>query len=225
VKYATLAASFLVPLAAVVTAAQNAPIRVRLSDNVYATGDRARVNVRTEKDGFLVVLGVDAGGTVRVLFPVDPGNDTKVRGGKEIEVRSRGGREAFTVSEKTGAGLVFAARADTPFNFAPFMAGQHWDFNALVPADANGDPEAALVSLVDRMGDGHYDYDAIPYKVDSMAAHRRPGYAAIYDPWYPPMYRGFLGFGGFYSSWPWLYGPGFGATIVVPIRSFRGRRR
>ena len=223
-KYATLAASLLVPMAVVAAAAQNAPIRVRLSENVYVSGDRARVNVKTDKDGYLVVLRVDAGGTVRVLYPVDPGNDAKVRGGKEIEVRSRGGREAFTVSEKVGAGLVFAARADTPFNFAPFMSGQHWDFDALVPADANGDPEAAMVSLVDRMGDGHFDYDALPYKVDS-AAYRRPGYAAIYDPWYPTLYRGFLGYGGFYSSWPWLYGPGFRATIAVPIRPFRGRRR
>lgn len=225
--YSALAASLLVPMTVVAVTANDAPVRVRLSDNVYVSGDRARVNVKTEKDGYLVVLRVDAGGTVRVLFPVDPGSDAKVRGGREIEVRSRGGREAFTVSEKTGTGLVFAARSDAPFNFAPFMTGQHWNFDALVPTDANGDPEAAMVSLVDRMGDGHYDYDAVPYKVDS-AGYRRPGWAAIYDPWYyPPLYRGYGGFGGFYSSWPWLYGPGFGmhATIVVPVRPFHGRRR
>lgn len=225
--YAMLAAALLVPLTVVSTAANDPPVRVRLSDNVYVSGDRARVNVKTEKDGYLVVLRVDGGGTVRVLFPVDPGNDTKVRGGKEIEVRSRGGREAFTVSEKAGTGLVFAARSDTPFNFAPFMSGQHWNFDALVPQQGTGDPEAAIVGLVDRMSDGHYDYDAVPYKVDSTAYHRRPAYA-YYDPWYyGPYYRGLYGFGGFYNSWPWLYGPGFGfgTTVVIPIHPFRGRRR
>ena len=229
-----LATSVLVPLAVAAVSGNDAPVRIRLSDNVYVSGDRARVNVRTEKDGYLVVLRVDTEGRVRVLFPVDPGSSASVRGGREIELRGRGGREAFTVTEKDGAGMVFAARSDTPFNFAPFMTGQHWNLESLVPADSQPDPETAMVKLVDRMGDWHYDYDAVPYKVDAKAYRRPgygdgygPGYPVFYDPWYPPLYRGYGMFGGFYSSWPWLYGGGFGmrTTIVVPIRAFHGRRR
>jgi hypothetical protein len=212
-----LTASLLVPLAAF-TASDNVPVRVKLSDDVYAIGEQARVNVKVAKDGYLVVLRVDGDGNVRVIYPVDPGANDAVKGGKEIEVRSRGGREAFMVSEKGGTGLVLAARSDTPFNFSQFMNGQHWNFDALVPKDANGDPEAAMVSLVDRMGDGHYDYDAVTYRVD---AHAQPRYG-YYDPYYPP-FRVYGGF-GYYNSWPWLYGPRFGARVVIPIRPFRGRR-
>jgi hypothetical protein len=224
VNSASIAAALLVPLTAVAVSDGSVPIHVRLSDNVYVNGDRARVNVKTEKDGYLVVLRVDTEGHVRVLFPVDPTNDASVRGGREIEIRGRGGREAFSVSEKKGSGLVLAARSDAAFNFASFMSGQHWNFDALVPQNANGDPEAALLGVLDRMGDGHYDYDAVPYSVDTYI--RRPGYGGFYDPWYPPFSRGYVGFYNGWSGWPWLYGPGIGigARVVIPVRPFRGRR-
>lgn len=213
-----LTAALLVPLAVFAKTDNDVPVHVRLSDDAYGIGERARVNVKVAKDGYLVVLRVDGDGNVRVLYPFDPDNSNAVKGGKDIEVRSRGGREAFTVSEKGGTGLVLAARSDKPFNFAPFMTGQHWNFDALVPTNANGDPEAAMVSLVDRMSDGHYDYDAVPYKVDNRA-YRRGGYPVAYGGYpYAPY--------GYYSPWPWLYGPGFGfsARIVVPIHAFHGRR-
>ena len=165
-----LSASLLVPLAAVAVGASDPPIRVRLSDEVFASGDHARVSVRTDKDGYLLVLRMDSDGHVRVLFPVDPGDNAMVKGRHDIEIRGRGGRDAFTVSEKSGAGYIFAARSDKPYDFGPFVNGEHWNFDALVPAKESGDPEAQLVSIADRMGDGHYDYDALPYQVVTTGA-------------------------------------------------------
>lgn len=222
----TLTAAFLAPMAALAVAASDPPVRVRLSDNVYVSGDHARVNVKTAKDGYLLVLRVDTEGRVRVLFPVDPGSPATVKGGKNIEIRGRGDRDAFTVSENSGAGLVFAARSDTPFNFAQFMTGQHWNLDALAPVDSSPDPEAAMLKLVDRMGDGHYDYDAEPYTVAKGVAHRPMNPMLFYDPIYGyGPYRGYPG--AFYSGYPWFYGPGFGmrTTVVIPLRHFGGRRR
>jgi hypothetical protein len=221
----TLSAALLAPMAALAVAASDPPVRVRLSDDVYLSGDHARVNVKTAKDGYLLVLRVDTEGHVRVLFPVDPGTDSKVRGGKTIEIRGRGDRDAFTVSENAGAGLVFAARSDTPFNFGQFMTGQHWNLDALAPVDSSPDPESAMLKLVDRMGDGHYDYDAEPYTV-AKGVMRRPGNPMLfYDPLYG--YGPYRGFAPFYTGYPWYYGPGFGmrATVVIPLRHFGGRRR
>lgn len=212
-----LSASLLVPLAALVVSANDAPIRVKLSDDVFISGDHARVGVRMDKDGYLLVLRMDSDGHVRVLFPVDPGDNAMVKGRRDIEIHDRGGRDAFVVTEKSGAGFVFAARSDKPWDFGPFMTGQHWNFDALVPPKDSSDPEAALLSLVDRMGDGKYDYDALPYKV--VEHGRRPGYG-YYGGWYDPTW-----YPVFYSPWPW-FGPrvGFGATVVIPIRPFHGRR-
>ena len=81
-------------------------IRVTLNHQSYNRGDRARVTVRVRDDGYVVVLHTDADGHVRVLFPVDPGDDNFMKGGQDYEIRGRGDRDAFQVTE-TGSGTVY----------------------------------------------------------------------------------------------------------------------
>src|SRR5256885_7672045 len=107
------------------------PIKISLNqDNYFQRGDRARVKVRTAEDGYVVVLRSDAQGRVRVLFPLDPTDDDFVRGGRTLEVRGRGDREAFYVDDADGAGLVLAARSAAPFKFDEFVRGDHWDYRS-----------------------------------------------------------------------------------------------
>src|SRR5438045_6310240 len=70
------------------------PVRVELNHDQYSAGDKARVYVRSAQDGYLVVLHADPAGRVRVLFPVDPGDDDFIRAGKKFEVRSRKDRKS-----------------------------------------------------------------------------------------------------------------------------------
>ena len=70
------------------------------NDRRFLPGDRAKVQVRTREDGYLVVFHADPDGTLRVLFPLDPGDDNFVRGGRKYEIRGRGGRESFTVDDR-----------------------------------------------------------------------------------------------------------------------------
>ncbi|MGH9262766.1 MAG: DUF4384 domain-containing protein, partial [Acidimicrobiales bacterium] len=137
----------LAPLAAV--PADDLPVRLRLSsDGRYFPGERARVWVETFDDGYLVVLRADASGRVRVLFPVDPGDDSYVRGGREYEVRGRGDRDAFYVDDREGTGLVLAAWSRDPFHFDEFVRADHWDYRGLTPAA--DDAEAGLLDIVQR---------------------------------------------------------------------------
>src|SRR5205814_5528650 len=122
------------------------PVKVWLNHDNYYRGDKARVNVRLADDGYIVVLRADADGRVRVLFPLDPGDDAFVRGGETIEVRGRGDREAFYIDEREGSGLVVAARSATPFKFDPFVRGDHWDYRVLDVRQSGDDKEAALVA-------------------------------------------------------------------------------
>ncbi len=170
------------------------PIKVWLNHDNYYRGDKARVNARLADDGYVVVLRADADGRVRVLFPLDPGDDAFVRGGETIEVRGRGDREAFYIDEREGSGLVLAARSATPFKFDPFVRGDHWDYRVLDVRQSGDDKEAALVDIVQRMTDGHFDYDAVSYVVGTQAAYRD---------YYPSYYS--VGFG---SGWPYRYGFG-----------------
>ncbi len=191
--------------ATVRTVAADPPVRVWFnSDGNYELGDRAKVYAQAAKDGNLVVLRADANGHVRVLFPVDPGGDQRVRAGKKVELKGRGGREAFVADDTTGHGTVLAAVSQTPFRFDQFQNDGHWDFDALDSVSVRADPEAGLMDLVQQMqGTGeHFDYDVATYTVSP-----------------PPRYIGWVhpyGGGGWWD--PWYDGYWYGPRLGVGLR-------
>ncbi len=197
------------------SAAPDPPVRVWFnSDGNYQYGDRAKVYAKAAEDGNLVVLRADAGGQVRVLFPIDPDGDQQVRSGKKYELKGRGGREAFVVDDTSGHGTVLAALARTPFQFAQFEQNGHWDYSALGGEAVRADPEAGLTELVERMQGtgGHFDYDVATY-----TASPAPRYVGLVSPyawggWWDPWYRGY-----------W-YGPrlGVGLRFGTPFFGPRG---
>jgi len=171
--------------------------------------------VKTAEDGYLLVLRMTDAGRARVLFPVDPRDDGAIEGGREMEVRSRGDREAFTIGSRDGAGMVLAAWSARPFHTEALTRNGHWDLTSVTDSTATEDPEAALLDIVDRATDGPYEYDLAPYTVSP----RR--YARVYSGWYDPWF-------GYYG--PWWYGPGwyYGPTVRIwprVIRGVRGHRR
>lgn len=202
------------------------PIRVWLDhDGRYDQGDRAQVEVRAAQDGYLLVLHVDPEGRLRVLFPVDPGDDQFVRGGKRYQVRSRSGRQSFTVIDVAGNGMIYAAWSPDPYRFDEYVRGDHWDYRVL-PDRLPRDPEPELTDLVGRVAPaGRFEYDAVTYTVSEpvavggefvggpsfgwggWAGWGWPGWSPYYRPW-----------GGWYGAgWaPW-YGGGVSIGIGVGI--------
>ena len=84
---------------------QDPPVRVSLDENGdYYPGHYAQVDVRTDFDGFLLVLHLDPAGQLRVLFPLEPYDDGFVEGGKGYEIVNRSGRGAFYVGDTPGIG-------------------------------------------------------------------------------------------------------------------------
>ncbi len=181
------------------------PVRVWFNSNGdYELGDRAKVYARAAEDGNLVVLRADVGGHVRVLFPVDPAGDQRVRAGKKYELKGRGDREAFVVDDTSGHGTVLAALAGTPFRFDQFEKNGHWDYGALDDPSVRADPEAGLMDLVQRMqaaGD-HFDFDVAAYTVSS-----------------PPRYVGWVYPYAWRGPWdPWYGGYWYGPRLGVGLR-------
>jgi hypothetical protein len=197
--------------------ADDPPVRISLnSSGYYYQGDRAKVRVRVAEDGYLLVLRADADGRVRVLFPLDPGDDDFVRGGRDFELRGRGDRETFFVDDVRGTGTVLAARSATPFRYDRFVRGDHWDYRVLGNDRIRDDAEAGLLDLVDQMADSaHYDYDVTSYNVGG--GRDRPYYSGYYDGYSGPGYYGpGLSVGFYYGSPyyrrycdPFLYDPFF----------------
>jgi hypothetical protein len=174
-------------------------IRVTLDHQNYNRGDRARVTVRVRDDGYVVVLHEDPSGHVRVLFPVDPGDDNFLKAGQDYEIRGRGDRDAFQVTA-TGTGTVYAAVAMDPYHFDDFVRNNHWDYARLDDDSlARNDPEAALTNIVEQMADGnHFDYDVTTYTAESRYASTTQAYIVPGSSY---------GYGCFYGSWdPWCDG-------------------
>lgn len=166
------------------------------NDRRFLRGDRAKVHVRAEDDGYLLVLHADPDGHLRVLFPLDPDEDNFVRGGKKYEVQGRGDREAFTVDVGSGRGTVYAAWSRAPFSFQGYVVGDHWDYRTLSAERLPREPETELTEIVRRMAGGSFDYDLLTYDVIERVVYAddyyhgvRPNYGGVYhdsyynDPW------------------------------------------
>lgn len=186
-------------------APDNPPIQVKLSEDSYARGDRAKVKVRAARDGYLLVLRADGEGHVRVLYPLNPEDADQITGGKEFEVRGRGDREAFVVNEDSGGGTVLAAWSAEPFEFTDFTRNGHWDYRALTQEQVSGDPEGVLLDLADRMSPAGYQYDIAEYAVTTPASPHH--YAGL---WYNPWWDGYYGWWGYGPYW----GPGWRVGVT-----------
>jgi hypothetical protein len=178
----------------VATPQDDPPIRLWINnDRRFLPGDRAKVEVRTRDDGYLLVFHVDPEGHLRMLFPLDPDRDNFVRGGKKYEVRGRGGRESFEVDNTTGTGTVYAAVSRDAFRFDGFVVGDHWDYRALAPSRLPDDPEQDLNELVRRLAQGDFDYDLLNYYVSERVAYQStysPYYGSSYAGWWRQQYHG-----------------------------------
>lgn len=202
------------------------PVRVRLNHDQYELGDRARVYVKTARDGFLVILHADPQGRVRVLFPIDPDADNFVRGGKQLELRSRSDREALQMDAE-GSGTVLAAFTLDPLNFDELTRNGHWDFAALGGPDeqVKNDPLAGLLEIVNNMArDNAYDYDYATYFVGSAAYASDYGYGHGYGHSHIGIHFGFgypFWYGGFAYGYPYYpYAWGYGYPIYrTPVHT------
>jgi hypothetical protein len=209
------------------------PIRVTLSEEDLVPGDRVRVLVRPRAEGYLVVLHADPAGRVRVLFPLDPGDDQRVPGAVQRSIPSRDGSASFVVASSTGDGAVLAAVSNTRFRVASFASGGHWNVRAFPRLTPNADPEGELVAVAGRMAGGaRFDYAVAPYRVSEappVVVYGRGGgadtprsyaddteasppssmaagvyyYDDAYVYGYPPFYAGLFPA----HRWPGLYSP------------------
>ncbi|HET8649479.1 MAG TPA: DUF4384 domain-containing protein [Gemmatimonadales bacterium] len=177
------------------------------NDRSFEAGDRAKVQVQTRDDGYLVVFQVDIDGHLRVLFPLDPGDDNYVRGGHRYALKGRGGREAFSAEQGSGRGWVYAAVSRLPFRFDDYVRGDHWDYGAF-PEQLPEQPEDQLNELAQRIATDRFDYDILSYDVyQPTVASYGAASTTVYSSYYPSYYDPF---------WPTCLGC-YGSGLTVSI--------
>lgn len=156
-------AALLLPL---MLSAADPAIRVWINqDGRFVPGDYARIQVWTKEPGYLLILQADPNGQLRVLFPLNPGDNNYLPGGERYELKDRDGREGFTIDATSGHGMVYAAVSPSPFHFSQYRRIDSWDYQALAPAMLPPEPESELTDLVARMAPGDFDHDVVTYEV------------------------------------------------------------
>ena len=210
------------------------PITVSLNNGgQYSRGEYAKAQFQAAADGYVLLLQVDQDGRIRVLFPLDPGDDNFIRGKKTYKIVGRDSRGAFYVDQAGGSGMVYAAWSKSPFRFTDFVRGDHWDYNVFDQYNAGDDPESQLTDLVLTMTDKGFDYAIDRYIVYSVSDYSDGsttyvgvsgwpwptyytggwsigigfGVGCCYDPWYWNSWYPAYGWG--YPAYGWGY-PGYG---------------
>ena len=170
------------------------------NDRRYREGDRVRVQVDADADGFLLVLNYDPTGRLRVLFPLDPRDDARIEAGRRYEVRSEGANAAFRAGGD-GTGFVYTAVAEEPWRFDEIVLADRWDLTRLELDARADDPEPEITELVQRLaGPRGFDYDVMGYRVYGEVTHTSYNtYVYPAGPTY--IYDDYL----FCNNWNWRY--------------------
>jgi hypothetical protein len=177
------------------------PVRLWMSnDRRYREGDRVRIQVDADTDGFLLVLNYDPNGRLRVLFPLDPRDDARIEAGRRYEVRSEGVDAAFRAGGD-GTGFVYTAVAEEPWRFDEIVLADRWDLTRLELDGRADDPEPEITELVQRLaGARGFDYDVLGYRVEGEVAYTSYNtYVYPAGPTY--IYDDYL----FCNNWNWRY--------------------
>ncbi len=180
--------------------ANRPPVRLWMNnDRRFRSGDRVRLQVDADVDGYLLVLNYDTDGRVRVLFPLDPRDDARVQAGRRYEVRDNDSQAAFRASGD-GTGLIFTAVAQDPWRFEQVVLADRWDYTRIEIDRSSTNPEADLSSLVQSIaGPQGFDYDVMGYRVygDNADGYYRSSYPG--RPIY--VYDDYL----YCNNWSWRY--------------------
>jgi hypothetical protein len=206
------------PVARATAQSDDPAIRIWLNeDGRFQRGDQVKVQVRSRDDGYLVVLHLDPDNRLRVLFPLDPGDDNFVRGGKRYQILGRGERETFEVDVRSGRGTVYAAVSRDPYRWDRVVVGDHWDFRALNEVQLSRDVEADLTEFVREIAAADFDYDFADYDVYERIYASTTHYETIYtNSYWDPYYSSCFGYWRCGSSGlfigigigdPWWYDP------------------
>lgn len=190
------------------------PVRLRLNEEGrYWPGDGIRAEIRSREDGYLLVIHAEPSGRIRVVFPVDPGNDAFIKGNKTYELRSRSGQRDIAIADEgDGPGALFAAVASTPWHFDSVQVNGHWDYRAL-PAKVAGDAETELRELAEKLAGGAVRYDLATYVVAGRGMAGRQAYVAPVA----------VGFGPWFGVCGWrscLWDPFWGAYYGYPYGGY-----
>ncbi|HXT14876.1 MAG TPA: hypothetical protein VN706_04560 [Gemmatimonadaceae bacterium] len=139
-------------------------VSVRAEVTQVSSSRRVRAAFNVEDDSYVMIGQVDAGGTVRIVFPTDPRDDGFVRGGKRYETAdffagfTNQFRYRFDYSRyyagsyhpdayDGGVGYLFIVASWRPMHFDKVSSDGVWDSFDLADEQSLRDPKPAIYEM------------------------------------------------------------------------------
>ena len=145
------------------------------ADNTYAVGERVRLFVQTNRDAYLTVLNVGPSGNTTVLFPNAGQPDTRIAGGRALEIPAPGSGVGIEVRGPTlGRELIKAVATSEPvplFDPAGLAAAGPFSVVSGGARSAARDLQVTMDSAAAAEWD---DYNKVITTVASLAAAAAP---------------------------------------------------
>ncbi len=142
----------------------------RGDDPVVDRGDRLRIYYSVSEDAYTAVFHIDTDGHVRLLFPHDPDQAHRLRGGRDYRLLFDGS-SYWRVNEHPGRGYFFIVASATPLSFADLrysVYDRDWDLS-FIASEVYQDPYLAMddfvASMVPDWEYGDYGLDVAEYSV------------------------------------------------------------
>ncbi|MDH5588978.1 MAG: DUF4384 domain-containing protein [Gemmatimonadota bacterium] len=150
------------------------PIEARVwldrgAEPVLQRGERVRVYYRTSEDAYVAIFRIDTDGSVRLLHPRGPGEDSFTVGGRDYRLLFPESPYWF-VEEFPGLGYFFIVASPEPFDFSSFDHGypvRGWDLSQ-VGRTVYSDP---YVAMDDYVAELIPDWEYTPYGLDFVTYH------------------------------------------------------
>ena len=138
-------------------------------DSVHLWRTDSIAYVALPAPGHLMVLHVDAGGRIQVIFPQAPWDSTAVSADAPIAVE-------LPPEAQGSPGTFLAIRSRWRFDFEGLRDGIEWNYQgALLLQPTAADPLGALFDIADRVTDGRpYDYGVVTYSREGTLVQRGP---------------------------------------------------
>jgi hypothetical protein len=174
---AVLAGSAFAWLAPLAVAAQDAPLRLEISENEYAPRLRD-IRLVAPGDGYLMVLHV-TGGQARVMFPAKVGGSSAIaRGDYTLDRLDVNVPYVFG----KGGGIIVAAWSPSRIRTEDFVRYGHWAVSNLDRGGFSADPAVATIKLATQLGATGGAVAAVEYGSIRTAPHEMISHTYVRDP-------------------------------------------
>jgi hypothetical protein len=117
---------------------------------IAVTKDSTGLTLTARESGYVVLLGEDPSGAVRVFFPYSPQEQGIVHAGAPLSIAT----DPNAPDNGARAPILYAAYSVAPFDFSAYSTGDRWTDSAFANAAAFADPVRGLGALVASMSTG-----------------------------------------------------------------------